>query len=168
MICPLTICIFHFLGSSGSSRRTPYGHTPLSMTGSISGATPYTPGATPANLISDDEAAKIMQQAFPVRGAGDQTFNNLTSITTPTSSTPGYSTPGFSTPGGFTPRDNLTPRDNNLTPRDNSFTPRDNSLEKWGNENQSYEDNESVSRGYNSGGHRSYRSHSNERKRHRR
>lgn len=79
----------------------------MSMMGSVAG-TPYSPGSTPSNLLSTDEAAKLMQNAFPP-GFG-QIYNNgfaTTPGTTPSRSTPGYSTPGFSTPGGATPQMDL-------------------------------------------------------------
>jgi len=62
------------------------------MGGSISGATPYTPGATPSNLISEDEANSLMQQ---YNHYGDSNR-----------ATPAYSTPGF-TPLGQTPSSNF-------------------------------------------------------------
>ncbi|XP_057294879.1 transcription elongation factor SPT6-like [Hydractinia symbiolongicarpus] len=102
-----------------SSRRTPFGHTPLMM-----GTTPYTPGSTPANLITEDEAASIMQQAFPPGG-----MYNMTPGTTPARSTPGYSTPGFSTPGGLTPS-------------------RENNFGQWGN--NSFNGNTGFNNSYNS------------------
>ena len=97
----------------------------MSMMGSIAG-TPYTPGSTPSDLISTDEAAKLMQQAFPP-GFG-QMYNNgfaMTPGTTPSRSTPGYSTPGFSTPGGFTPQlDQIGQSDINMEPSENEMPDR--------------------------------------------
>lgn len=81
------------LGTPGSLRRAPFG-TPMSMLSSAVSNTPYTPGATPSNLISDEEAAKLMKNISYVNTPGNySTPGGL--------STPGqYSTPGqFSTPG---------------------------------------------------------------------
>ena len=84
--------IFNILGPGGR-RHQQYAQTP--MGGSISGATPYTPGATPSNLISEDEANSLMQQ-YHQYGSGD----------TSNRATPAYSTPGF-TPSGQTPSSNF-------------------------------------------------------------
>jgi len=87
-------------GAPGS-RRQQYGQTPLSMGGgSVSGNTPYTPSATPSNLLDDSEANSLMQQYQ----FGDSRV------------TPAYSTSGF-TPSD-TPSSNFG--DNNYwggTPR---------------------------------------------------
>ncbi|XP_065663621.1 transcription elongation factor SPT6 isoform X2 [Hydra vulgaris] len=100
-------------------RRTPHNQTPMSIIGS----TPYTPGATPSNLISEDEAAKLLQQAFPA-GFDHQMYNSLTM-------TPARSTPGFSTPGSFS-IGNLTPLlDNRPTEVEGSFA-------QWANQGQNY------------------------------
>ena len=88
--------------------------TPMSMMGSN---TPYTPGATPSNLITDEEASKLMQQAFPA-GINPMYTTGLSALTpgTPGRSTPGgYSTPGsLSTPGFSTP--GTTPSHGSHTP----------------------------------------------------
>lgn len=69
----------------GARRQHQYGHTPMSMSGSVSGTTPYTPGATPSNLITEDEANNLMQQY--------QQFDNR--------ATPAYSTSGFTPSSNF-------------------------------------------------------------------
>lgn len=92
------ICL---LSGAPGSRRQQYGQTPLSMGGgSVSGNTPYTPSATPSNLLDDSEANSLMQQYQ----FGDSRV------------TPAYSTSGF-TPSD-TPSSNFG--DNNYwggTPR---------------------------------------------------
>lgn len=53
------------------------------MGGSISGATPYTPSATPSNLLDDNEATNLMQQYQQYGGMDSRGV------------TPAYSTTGF-------------------------------------------------------------------------
>ena len=96
-------------------RRTPHNQTPMS----IMGGTPYTPGATPSNLISEDEASKLMQHAFPA-GFDHQMF----------SMTPARSTPGFSTPGSFSI--------GSVTPLLDRSTEVEGNFAQWGNQGQNY------------------------------
>ena len=103
---------YYILAPAPQRRMAP--GTPMSMMGSN---TPYTPGATPSNLITDEEASKLMQQAFPA-GINPMYTTGLSALTpgTPGRSTPGgYSTPGsLSTPGFSTP--GTTPSHGSHTP----------------------------------------------------